>query len=280
MSKYPRWTVAIRTDANDIARKVTKIVGLKSGFSVLTPYHKASKGYICKMPIDPDKEGDYVQPFAETIGFTSESRVKLTYHADGFVQFSSEKPGEVISGRDPKTGEPKGCALFTNPLKSPIWSGPSIAITFWGLEDFEPLDPSDDEAIIFEPCHFYYRACSPNTANCWVLDIYIFPAGNVPPCRWEENHLVLDAAVEPLNPPLLSVRRFSVLHLPEENIFLGLAINSAIGSAPPISGWILSGPGDWTKERKGHVLVASYPREGIPTEGRPPLDRKSPEFSM
>lgn len=276
MSTRDRYTIAIRSEASQVARKVTKIIGLQgNGSSVLAPYHKARSGYLFKMPVDPQAKGVWSIPWDETIGFTAESHVKLTYYTDGFVQFSSEKPGEIISGRDPMTGEPKGLGLFTCPLESPIWSGSSVGVTLWGLDDFEPLDASDNEALVFEPRHYHYRACTPTDANAWKLEFHTFPSEVIPPIRWEEGHFLLDVAIEPLNGPLISVKRLSILHLPKEKVFLGVAINRFIHGFPSISGWVFSGPGDWTSERKGYVLMGVYPREQIDVEGRPTLDRKS-----
>jgi hypothetical protein len=53
-------------------------------------------------------------PADELVSFTVEDRAKLSYHTDGFVQFSSENPGRIISGRDPSTGEPKGPGGLAN----------------------------------------------------------------------------------------------------------------------------------------------------------------------
>jgi len=279
MSTGNKWTIAIRDDAKQTARKVTKIIGLNGkGFSVLVPYHKEHSGYIFKILITPDMvtNRSLQLHITNTFGFTAESHVKLTYHTDGFVQFSSEKTGEIISGRDPKTGEPKGLGLFTHPLDSPIWSGPSVGITFWGLSDFEPLSASDDEALIFNPHHFIYRACTPENANGWHIALWTFPSNVVPPARWEDGHFLLDAALEPLSGGgrLLSVERLSLLYLTEEKVFVGVAVNRIIVDFPWPSGWILSGPGDYTAERTGYCLEAMYPRDIIGVKGRPTLDRK------
>jgi hypothetical protein len=270
-----KWTIAIRPTVGQAARKVTKIIGLRGeGFSMLTPYHTTQSGYLCKMPVDPKAEGTYQGRWEDMIGYTVEKRVKLTYHVDGFVQFSSISRGDIISGRDAETGQPKGLGLFTHPLSSPIFSGPSVGVTLWGLQDFVELETSNNNALIFEPHHFFYRACSPDTANGWIVSVYVFPSGVVPPCRLEGGHYLLDVAIEPLNFPLLSVMRLSLIHLLEEKVFLGIAISRAIVSFPSPSGWTMNGPGDFTRDRKGHVLVGFYPRTAIPVQGLPVLDRK------
>jgi len=279
MSTKNKWTIAIKYDSKEPARKVTKIIGLNGkGFSVLTPYHKEHSGYLFKMLVTPDMvttKKPLRVPISQTVGFTAESHVKLTYHTDGFVQFSSEKPGEIISGRDPETGEPKGLGLFTNPLNSPIWTGHSILITLWGLNDFDPLNESDEEALIFDSRHFIYRRCTPESANCWQIALWVFSGYAAPPARWEDGHLLLDAALEPLaaGGRLLAVERLSLLHLEQEKIYLGLTVNRVVMNFLEPSGWIINGPGDYTFERAGYTLQAMYPRSLIDVEGRPALDR-------
>src|ERR1700677_305009 len=101
-----RWTIAIRPDGQaTFARKITKIIGLNGeGFSVLVPYHRARSGFLFKVPVDPAKvlkPGSSVVPWKACVAFTAEDRVKLSYHSDGFAQFSSEISGRITSGRDP-----------------------------------------------------------------------------------------------------------------------------------------------------------------------------------
>lgn len=275
MSKHPKWTIAVSLDSNSVARKITKIIGLESGFSVATPYHKACQGYLCKMPVDPAIKGTHTVPWDECIGYTVESRAKLSYHSDGFVQFSSEKEGDIISGRDSMTGEPKGCALMTHPLASPILSGPSASVTFWGLHDFEPLDSSDEDAIVFDSQLFFYLDCPWGNAKCWTLEIWVFPAALVAPfCQWRGEHLIFKNTAQ-LESGLVVPKSFTVLFLPDQNIYLGLAIDGMEGHFPSASGWILGGPGDWTNDKKGYVLAGAYPRECIPIDGSSALDYKS-----
>jgi hypothetical protein len=271
MSYFGR-TIAIHPEG-DAIRKVTKIVSLSDGgFSVVTPYHKEKTGYLFKLPVDPSQLPTFSRHWQETVGFTAECRAKLSYHVDGFAQFSSEKQGELVSGRDPETGEPRGLGLLTHPLCDPIWSGPSVNVTLWGLGDYVPLDDPTD-ATVFEPHDFYYRGCTPSDANAWVLSIYVFPAGVDPPCRQEGRDMALEVAFEPLNGPLASVARMRVVRLPESGVLLGIMVNRAVVTFPSKSGWIINGPGDYSAQERGHVLTAVYPREAIPVDGRSSLDR-------
>jgi hypothetical protein len=84
---------------------------------------------------------------------------------------------------------------------------------------------------------------------------------------------VLEVALEGLNPPWVSVVELKVVHLPAENVFLGLLLNHFKASGGPKSGWSINGPGDWTMQQKGHVLMGSYPATKTQVGGRGSLDR-------
>lgn len=272
------WTIAVVPEGSNTPRKLTKIMGLNgSGFSVLTPYHKNRSGFLFKMPVEPRKAlepGTWKVAFKDCFAYTAESRVKLSYHVDGFAQFSSERQGEVISGRDPVTGTPKGLGLISNSLSDPISSGPSVSITAWGLDDFEPLEEQDD-ALIFDSSLFHYRGCTPRSATGTVLQIFAIPVTIVPPTHFRGDHALVEVAAERLGPAMMSVQTMSLLHLPREKVFLGLVVNRAIVRFPSASGWSLQGPGDWRPGSPGHVLMALYPRDSISVAGRPSLDRDS-----
>jgi hypothetical protein len=274
-NKDRKWTIAIRTAPGQPPRKITKIIGLNGGgFSVLVPYHKAKSGFLYKLPVDPKTDlgpGERSVPYSECVGFTARDRAKLSYHTDGFAQFSSETPGKIISGRDPATGEPKGLGLFTRSLTSPIRTGPSVGVTIFGIDDFEAVTGRDDP-LIFEPSDFYYRGTTPEEANAWILSIYAFPIGVTPPVRFRNGNPVLEAALEGLNPPWVSVVELKVVHLPAERVFLGLLLNHYKTSEGPKSGWMINGPGDWTLQQKGHVLMGSYPAMKAAGGGRGSLD--------
>jgi hypothetical protein len=147
MSSDRKWTIAIRPAPGEVARKITKIIGLNgTGFSVLTPYHKAKSGFLYKHRVNLLPLGTSAFSWSECVGFTAEDRAKLTYHVDGFAQFSSEVQGKIVSGRDPKTGEPKGLGIYVRSLKSPSVSGPSVGVQVWGIAEF---DKADNEEGLF-----------------------------------------------------------------------------------------------------------------------------------
>jgi hypothetical protein len=272
-----KWTIAIRPAVDSELRKITKIIGLNGdGFSVLAPYHKARSGFLYKHLMDLQTLGARHIYWNECVGFTAEDRAKLTYHVDGFAQFSSENPGKIISGRNPKTGEPKGLGLLARPFTTPSVSGPSVGITVWGIEEFETAK-DDEQLLIFEPHDFYYRNCTPNSANTWHLAIYVFAVGAIPPLRFQGEQAVMEFALNPISAGVQgSMVELKTIHLEAERVYLGLHIERIVGKYPVKSGWSLHGPGNYTAYQSGYVLQAIYPRDLIPVEGRGSLDRTPP----
>jgi hypothetical protein len=153
-----------------------------------------------------------------------------------------------------------------------------VGVTVWGLDDFEEIQDGDDP-LIFEPDDCYYRECMPDEANGWHLSIYAFPKNVVPPLRFRKGEAVLEVVLERLNGPLVSIVQLKVIYLPGEAVFLGLFVNRVITNFPSKSGWTLNGPGDWTTNRRGYVLHGTYPRLGIPVQGKGSLDRTPSEGS-
>jgi len=277
MTKKPdaKWTVAIRPTAGKPLYKITKIIGLNGGgFSILTPYHRAHSGFLFKQAVNPrmfDKAGEHLVKWTECAGFTAENRAKLTYHVDGFAQFSSENPGTIISGRDPNTGEPKGLGVMARPFSNPSTSGPSVGISVWGIEDFEEANEKE-RLIVFEPSDFYYRLWKPEETNLWHLGIYVF--NRVSPVRFDNGQAKMDFALTyaPTAGVAGSIVTLRTIRLAAEKVCLGLYVESLVGDFPSKSGWQMGGPGSWTSNQTGYVLHMVYPRDLIPVDQLPSLD--------
>jgi hypothetical protein len=266
LAKARGTTLAIRPEPGRPAVKVTKIVPLGSGgFSVMMPYHKEQKGYVAKIPVNYRERGSVIVPRREIVGYSVNDRVKLSYHSDGFAQFSGEVEGKVISGRDRKTGEPKGVGLMTNPLDMPIWSGPTFGVEIWGLQDFEELYAKRTPALVFEEEDFYYRRCTPATASGWVIETWAFPVtmwGAVRK-RGERYVLLKDfAGFEGLGATL----ELCVIPLADQPVFLAAFASRAPLAFDAPSGWVLDGPGYRDQTGRGCVLAAFYPRSPLMDE--------------
>lgn len=263
-----QWTIAIRPGVGKKPRTITKIAGLGGdGFSVLAPCHQAQSGFLFKHPVIPGRAAPRFVAWDSAVPFDARDRAKLNYHADGFVEFSSDKPGRITVTKDLVSGEVKGPGLFSLPLSRPSFGG-VVALRVYGLERFQSSE-GEDGLVVFEPRDFYYRNCTPANANAWDLVIYAFPKGVVPPVRFERNRPMITASLEPLNSPIASVMDLVVLSLPEEKLFLGLYVSRFHIPVKSESGWLLSGPGDWSAAGRGHVLMGIYPRTEIPSEESP-----------
>jgi len=218
-----QWTIAIRPANGKKPCKITKIAGLEGdGFSILVPCHKAHTGFLFKHPVIPGVATPRFVAWDAAVAFGARDKATLNYHADGFVEFSGERPGRITASRDLIWGEAKGLGLFSRPLSRPSF-GPILALTVYGLDQFESAQEKDG-LIVFEPCDFYYRNCTPKSANAWNVVIYAFPKGVVPPVRFDQKRPMIRASVEPLNGPMSSVVDLVALSLLEEKLFMGLCV--------------------------------------------------------
>ena len=102
------------------------------------------------------------------VHYTAEDRVKLSHHWDGFVQFSGESPGKIISGRNALTGAPKGLGLMSAPIRRPIVTGPTSGLLVWGLDDYAEHRPTARD-IVFNQDEIYYRNCTPAEWSDYLL---------------------------------------------------------------------------------------------------------------
>ena len=157
-------------------RRVCKVItSSDGGFAVTVPYHKARSGSLFKAPRVHETGKAYVS-FSDVVPFSASDRVKLAYHADGFVQFSGEHKGKIRSGKE--DGKPKGLALNTNPLARPVQSGPSVGCVVWGYDGFEPWVPRAKEAtLLFRASDLYLEPSEQDSGReCWSFSFFVFPS--------------------------------------------------------------------------------------------------------
>nr|VFK05856.1 MAG: hypothetical protein BECKLPF1236B_GA0070989_100129 [Candidatus Kentron sp. LPFa] len=229
-------TLAIAEQAGSPPRKITKIIPYKTGgFAVLAPYNNAKQGFLAKIPLDYEKRQFQIHR-SETIEYSVDDRIKLSFHKDGFVQFSGEHPGKIISGRDPVNGQPKGLGiLLEHPLYKPIRSGPTFVVSAWGLSEFEEIT---------------------NTAN---PDIIIFPKQYWTGVRKLAGRFTLSLAFETCEASG-AVFNFAIIPLGEQPIFLGVMVSRFQHSFPSKSGFNFSSPSDRKQgQLTGNSLMAIYP---------------------
>jgi hypothetical protein len=240
-----------------VFRKLTKIVpyGLPDGgFAVMVPYHKANEGILSKAQVFDSISRSLILPLPSAVEvYSVSSKVKLSFHSDGTAQFSS-MGGRIISGKDPTTGEFKGLGIMARPFIRPVWSGPTLAIEAWGLEDFEECELSGNVLLFTQrELRNPYILRSSNSVR---MEIYmrsrrrpLASKGYFPDYR---------ARMRVWNPnsKLLGTRevRLIALHSPE----VALAVFAA--HFPNIwktrSGFTISSP----RDTKSYGLYATYPR--------------------
>lgn len=251
-------TLAIQDGETAAPRKITKIMPYSSGgFAVLTPYHREQRGYLAKHPVDyRDREPEV--PRTSMIEYSAEDRVKLSIHADGFVQFSGERQGRITSGRDPQTGEPKGLGLITQPWSDPIATGPTFAVSVWGVDDFLELGVTErHRAIVFSEESLYFRRATPDD----FMGVYLIEGFLFPPIYWQAVRKRGDGYVLGITHPYFELPyaqlEFQVVPMENQSVILGV-IASRLGGQHPhaASGFALNGPSEF---RRADALLAMYP---------------------
>jgi hypothetical protein len=241
------------------------------GLAALTPYHPARSGFLAKLAMDYNHIGVMLSPFSEAMAFSANDRVKLSYHADGFAQFSGEVNGNIISGRDPTTGEPKGLGLMTQPISSPLTSGPTFAVTVWGLNEFDVVG-SNETTLNFEEKDLYYRGGNPSQVNAWLVEFFVFLPQYWAAVRKNEHGFSLNLACFGFE-ATAGVIEMRVIELGDQPIFLGTFASRIKVNFDTPSGWLLSGPGQKNMKGLGHVLMASYPKDAMGFSPVQSLDR-------
>lgn len=246
-------------DGGEVPRKITKVVPYRDGgFALMAPYHSEKRGVLIKMDVDYSQHLQFVNR-AEMVEYTADDRVRRSYHADGFAQFSGEREGRIVSGRD-EQGQPKGIGVLTNAMDNPIRTGPNCGIQFWGLEDFRPLGPGNRRTLVIGQGDFIYRLCDESSARAYNIEFFIFSFAHFGQhCRTDENGIFL---------PLWHAgyegggRMFEYRVVPLSlggPYFLGalpFRVPSDFGSA---SGFVLGGPGEATASQIKAVIQAVYP---------------------
>ena len=251
-------TIAVQ-DGDGVVRKITKLIPYgDGGFAVHVPYHKAQIGWLLKMPVDYKVMGETVTPISECTEYSATDRVKLSYHPSGFVQFSGEMPGKIISGLDPITGEPKGLGIITNPLSSPIRTGPTFGITAWGLSDFESLAKQSDDALIFPAEEMYFRGCSPGTQNGVCIEGFVFPPRYWAGVRGESSKWKMSICFIGFEASG-AVLELKIIRLQASDVFIGVLASHVRVSFKDASGFTLNGPSESKTGSIKNALLAIYP---------------------
>jgi hypothetical protein len=254
-----KYTILIK-DENKV-KKITKIITYsEGGFAVAVPYHNAKNGHLIKYEIDYDKKTIYVIK-SDTINYVASDRVKLSIHQDGFVQFSGENSGKIISGRD-ENGNPKGLGYLTSPLSNPILTGPTLGVLVWGLEDFTDFDveKASDEIVLFNNQDIYLRDFKPNF-NGYFIECFVFPIRFFSGVRIDDNNkYILEMCFKNFE-AYNAVIKLKVLPTDSKEYFLGLMASKVQVFQNSPSGFSLNAPSKLksVKDSTGTVMAAIYP---------------------
>ncbi len=221
---------------------------------------------------------------AETAHFTADDRVKLSYHRDGFAQFSGENPGTIASGRKPD-GTPKGLAIQTWPLAVPMETGPNFGIQVWGLEGFQVLKGRPKNAHVFGEDDFYYRDCTPDDWHGYLFEGFVFTPHFRAHVRQIEDRILLPLWHRAFGGGEGASFDFRIVAIElQTGLMLALiASRLRMEGDVPECGFVLNGPGQVVdNEGNGFVLMAQYPRSaafsgGIPLDYAPPASQPSDE---
>lgn len=267
-------------DTTETARAV-KVMQIQpyagGGFAVLAPYHVERQGFLIKHEVDYTSK-EMLIPRSEWIEYSADDRVKLSFHPDGFVQFSGENPRRILSGRDEATGEPKGLGLvMQHPLYEPITTGPTFGMVVWGLSDFAAAKPEDYQGgLVFSDRDFHNKD---HYLRPWIRaksreNPYKDPAYNIEAFVLPRRLL---SQVQIGRPGESVVRIFHpsyqwrggqidlrVVDLPGQPVFLGLMVSRTEHEWASDSGFSLHSPSDMK-----HALAAVYP---APAFDEPPAN--------
>jgi hypothetical protein len=246
---------------NTQPKKLTKIIPTADGsFSVAVPYHSATHGYLYQRTVDYSQKDQPVDRSQLLKEYQASNRAKLSVHHSGFVQFSSAHGNTIRSGIDPSSGKPRGLGYYSAPLTDPVLTGPTVAITAWGLEDYQDFSRGSKGTVVytFTPDAIFYRLPGAQRA-AYALEIIVFPA-------YMRNGIFGSHGAEFIRATFnlentQATLLFRVVRLPGGGSFLGLLLARIPAKFPAPSGYILSGPGPLRpqSETVSEGMYAVYP---------------------
>lgn len=255
--------------------KVTNIYLLSDGsFKVDIPYCKCAKGIISRASIGYGSgihKGDFVQQFSIN------NRPQLSIHSSGFVQFSGKG---IISGIDAQ-GKIKGMGLHSNPLKTPISSGPTFGIQLWGLEDgFEISHEEEKYDVLFEKSDFVPRNVqSGKELNTYIIEGWVLPYNEklASQCMWKKDgkEKITLSFPQYIHSPN-AVFTLDVIWLKTLKVFIGLSPFITDTGFPDNSpfGFVLGGPSEQSKDNPTKRIIMNAMSANIYKKDLPSLDFK------
>lgn len=238
--------------------RIAKVFGYDNGgFALIPSMHVDAPGYVAKSPINYSRLGKnklYVEEIQRK--FNAGMPVKLSYHPSGLAQFSSIN-GKVVSGVN-KSGQIRGVGLFSNPLSTPIRSGPAAGILAWGIEEFNTDPDIEHGVMIFDFSSTECFGCKPDEANALAIKFFTIPRNFLEyATRSNGERIFCDEYTFRGSRRTFDLR---VIELPCKRIFLGVLAHRLQALYKSSSGWTISGPGvSKINDGVGFALHAIYP---------------------
>jgi hypothetical protein len=134
-----------------------------------------------------------------------------------------------------------------------ITTGPSFGVVVWGIEDFEPYTGDGRGAIVFAERDMYYRNCTPDTWNGFAIECFVLSFRMWSGVHGPSDDLRISMGFRGFEGSGANLD-FRVVHLPDQPVFLALAVSRTRVEFDPPSGFILHSQSDMK-----HALMAMYP---------------------
>ena len=238
-------------------------------FKLDVPYCPYKEAFLTKItPNYKSPTKRYLIKIAEQ-NFTSKSRPQLSIHSSGFVQFSGHG---ILSGIDDKTGTAKGLGVFSSPLSTPVQSGPTAGITFWGVEFFEKLLSKRKTDLIIKESQIINRFYKDESSlNSYTFEFWVFSE------KFEKytKQSSFGEEVTLLFPQIPGVFTLPIIRLRNLSSFIGILpvrINTMFAEKVDF-GFNFGGPaGTDTPDRKGELSSVMALSEKYIFDGERSLD--------
>mgnify|MGYP001158983328 CR=1 FL=1 len=236
--------------------KVLKVLFYtEGGCAVLLPYHPAKEGVLGKFLFDYRNRNTIIG-YDSMKKFRVDNQVKLSFHSDGFVQFSGS---HIKSGRK-RNGKPKGLGIFIDPLSKVIKTGPTFGLTLWGIDQFlEYRDSTCKKTdIVFKEDQYDYRDCNSQDYSGYLIEGFFLNKKYVNVLKQDDNVFVFKGSNTMFEDPR---KTFIVRVIPyfDDEFIIGLIVSRGKTNMLQSSGYVLMGPSQKVNEYHGHELAAFYP---------------------
>jgi len=247
--------IAITTETGE-SHLVARLSFQKDGFGISVPYHSARHGMVMEMPIDYGKT-HYVAPISDGNTFTVEDTVKLSFHLDGFVQFSQGGQKPIVSGYNAELAQIKGVGLKA-PDAVNVSTGPLFGIILQDLSQFRAK--KSEIADVFSPSDMWHHPrFSTADDTAYSLEAFMFPNSLLPNVLSIQGKRIFKSLL-----PFTSSFGFPfdlrVVELPHQPIFLGFILSHIRPDGTNTSGYKISGPGCRSSNGQMNGIFAWYPR--------------------